>query len=97
MSGEGQDRTGDTAIFSRVLYQLSYLAEAAAILPRPCARPLNATASGTVLPLLEGRCDHLHQTTFPARRQVDSRDRLGARSTAISAPTSVAVSSAALP
>ena len=24
---EGQDRTGDTAIFSRVLYQLSYLAE----------------------------------------------------------------------
>ena len=25
---EGQDRTGDTAIFSRVLYQLSYLAGA---------------------------------------------------------------------
>jgi hypothetical protein len=24
--GEGRDRTGDTAIFSRVLYQLSYLA-----------------------------------------------------------------------
>ena len=26
-NGEGQDRTGDTTIFSRVLYQLSYLAE----------------------------------------------------------------------
>ncbi len=25
-SGEGRNRTGDTAIFSRVLYQLSYLA-----------------------------------------------------------------------
>ena len=27
-SSEGRDRTGDTTIFSRVLYQLSYLAEA---------------------------------------------------------------------
>jgi hypothetical protein len=26
MNGEGQNRTGDTTIFSRVLYQLSYLA-----------------------------------------------------------------------
>ena len=26
MSGEGRDRTGDTTVFSRVLYQLSYLA-----------------------------------------------------------------------
>lgn len=26
-SGEGRDRTGDTTIFSRVLYQLSYLAK----------------------------------------------------------------------
>jgi hypothetical protein len=25
--GEGQNRTADTTIFSRVLYQLSYLAE----------------------------------------------------------------------
>jgi hypothetical protein len=25
--GEGRNRTGDTTIFSRVLYQLSYLAE----------------------------------------------------------------------
>jgi hypothetical protein len=25
-SGEGRTRTGDTSIFSRVLYQLSYLA-----------------------------------------------------------------------
>jgi hypothetical protein len=24
--GQGQDRTADTAVFSRVLYQLSYLA-----------------------------------------------------------------------
>ena len=28
--GEGQNRTGDTTIFSRVLYQLSYLAGEAA-------------------------------------------------------------------
>jgi hypothetical protein len=28
MDGEGQNRTGDTTIFSRVLYQLSYLAAA---------------------------------------------------------------------
>ena len=28
-NGEGRNRTGDTTIFSRVLYQLSYLAEAA--------------------------------------------------------------------
>jgi hypothetical protein len=27
-NGEGRNRTGDTTIFSRVLYQLSYLAEA---------------------------------------------------------------------
>jgi hypothetical protein len=26
VNGEGQSRTGDTTIFSRVLYQLSYLA-----------------------------------------------------------------------
>jgi hypothetical protein len=26
--GQGQDRTADTAVFSRVLYQLSYLARA---------------------------------------------------------------------
>ena len=26
MSGEGRTRTGDTPVFSRVLYQLSYLA-----------------------------------------------------------------------
>jgi hypothetical protein len=30
LNGEGQNRTGDTTIFSRVLYQLSYLAEEAA-------------------------------------------------------------------
>jgi hypothetical protein len=28
--GEAQNRTGDTTIFSRVLYQLSYLADEAA-------------------------------------------------------------------
>ena len=27
--GEGRNRTGDTTVFSRVLYQLSYLAAAA--------------------------------------------------------------------
>ena len=30
-SGEGRNRTGDTTVFSRVLYQLSYLARAAAV------------------------------------------------------------------
>ena len=30
-SGEGQNRTGDTTIFSRVLYQLSYLARNAMV------------------------------------------------------------------
>ena len=29
-NGEGRNRTGDTTIFSRVLYQLSYLAVAEA-------------------------------------------------------------------
>jgi hypothetical protein len=29
--GEGQNRTGDTTIFSRVLYQLSYLAGEAVV------------------------------------------------------------------
>ena len=29
LNGEGRNRTGDTTIFSRVLYQLSYLAAAA--------------------------------------------------------------------
>jgi hypothetical protein len=32
--GEGRNRTGDTTVFSRVLYQLSYLAER-----RPVYRP----------------------------------------------------------
>jgi hypothetical protein len=69
-------------------------------LPRRAAvilRGLAATASGTVLPLHEGRCDHLHQTTFPGRRQVGFPVRSGARSTTIWPPTSIAVSSAALP
>ena len=29
LDGEGRNRTGDTTIFSRVLYQLSYLAAGA--------------------------------------------------------------------
>src|SRR5512133_3680601 len=33
-SGEGRNRTGDTTVFSRVLYQLSYLARAARSLAR---------------------------------------------------------------
>ena len=45
-SGEGQNRTADTAIFSRVLCQLSYLAG----LPRIAARLLASVArpSGAV-------------------------------------------------
>jgi hypothetical protein len=53
--GEGQNRTVDTAIFSRVLYQLSYLAAGMSL---PCVSApatQKEAASGTVLPLLEGR------------------------------------------
>jgi hypothetical protein len=31
--GEGRNRTGDTTVFSRVLYRLSYLAKAGDIVP----------------------------------------------------------------
>ena len=34
-SGEGQDRTADTAVFSRVLYRLSYLAADTACIAVP--------------------------------------------------------------
>ena len=71
-NGEGQDRTGDTTIFSRVLYQLSYLAGRRTVY-RPGVRTReSATASGTVLPLREGRCDPLHHSTFSAPGQVNS-------------------------
>ena len=33
-SAETQDRTGDTAIFSRVLYQLSYLGQTVSVVKR---------------------------------------------------------------
>src|SRR5262245_23763874 len=64
-SGEGRNRTGDTTVFSRVLYQLSYLAEADASLPaggegfpgqkvpRTSRRPSGAEASGPVRPCRE--------------------------------------------
>ncbi len=41
-NGETRTRTGDTTIFSRVLYQLSYLAE------RPAKRPLYASSPAAV-------------------------------------------------
>jgi hypothetical protein len=31
VSGEGRNRTGDTTVFSRVLYRLSYLARRGAV------------------------------------------------------------------
>ena len=34
--GEGRDRTGDTTVFSRVLYQLSYLAAGVKCSAAPC-------------------------------------------------------------
>ena len=34
LDGEGRNRTGDTTIFSRVLYQLSYLAARAGMVAR---------------------------------------------------------------
>src|SRR6185437_13335664 len=95
--GEGQDRTGDTTIFSRVLYQLSYLAGRRTVYRPGVPTREGATASGTVLPLREGRCDPLHHSTFSAPGQVTSPYSFGARSMAISTPTSAAVSSAAFP
>jgi hypothetical protein len=35
VNGEGRNRTGDTTIFSRVLYQLSYLAWMSAVAAQP--------------------------------------------------------------
>ena len=35
--GEGRNRTGDTTVFSRVLYQLSYLAKAVRVYRRDSA------------------------------------------------------------
>ena len=73
--GEGRDRTSDTAIFSRVLYQLSYLAAG-----RESIRADKGTASGTVLPLLGGRSTTPDSSTprppgqaiasVPARREL---------------------------
>ena len=46
--GETQTRTGDTTIFSRVLYQLSYLAERASMLPAHALRsPAGQSARGS--------------------------------------------------
>ncbi|MDX6546157.1 MAG: hypothetical protein QOG02_1931 [Gaiellales bacterium] len=88
--GEGQSRTADTAIFSRVLYQLSYLAAAPSVPRRLRPRPHHEeAASGTVLPLLEGR-SYLHTITPRRRRQ-------GANSSCTSLPDSASISSAALP
>ena len=36
--GEGRNRTGDPTVFSRVLYQLSYLAEGGQSSPGSCSR-----------------------------------------------------------
>src|SRR2546423_3353118 len=59
-SGEGRNRTGDTTVFSRVLYQLSYLARARSLAARPGpergAKPRGfrpVRASGPVLPRRE--------------------------------------------
>src|SRR3954452_13421561 len=47
-SGETQTRTGDTTIFSRVLYQLSYLAEAATrVAPAPVQPAAQACSVGS--------------------------------------------------
>ena len=59
---EGQDRTGDTAIFSRVLYRLSYLGPMANHVGYPSAVRRIPRAFGTVpagarcpSPLLQAR------------------------------------------
>src|SRR3954467_15340466 len=50
--GEGQDRTGDTTIFSRVLYQLSYLAGRRTVYPPGRLRPrtCNGLRDGATAP-----------------------------------------------
>jgi hypothetical protein len=35
VNGEGRNRTGDTTVFSRVLYRLSYLASGGSLAPVP--------------------------------------------------------------
>ena len=45
-NGETRTRTGDTTIFSRVLYQLSYLAAAVRIPPPTAYLPDQARSSG---------------------------------------------------
>ena len=42
MDGEGRNRTADTTIFSRVLYQLSYLASVGKASDEDADRPLSA-------------------------------------------------------
>ena len=94
---ESQNRTGDTAIFSRVLYQLSYLAGRRAFYRRAAPGHTNATASGTVLPLLGGRSTTPDSSTPGTPGQAPRPRRLGENSTPISLPAPVAASSAALP
>ena len=68
---ESQIRTGDTAIFSRVLYQLSYLAEPGESIQCAHHGSHKEAASGTVLPLLEGRLKYAslkHETAPKSRR-----------------------------
>ncbi len=43
--GEGQNRTGDTTIFSRVLYQLSYLARRRMVATHLGSRALHSRAA----------------------------------------------------
>src|SRR3954454_7799564 len=59
-SGEGQNRTGDTTIFSRVLYQLSYLAEGAKASVREATRSTVAVVlARQPVPLTRGSKDPL--------------------------------------
>ena len=50
--GEGQSRTADTAIFSRVLYQLSYLAAGVSLprAPRQTATQMSGLRDGDTAP-----------------------------------------------
>ena len=53
-SGEGRNRTADTAVFSRVLYQLSYLPYRRASRLR-LARPARPTGFDPAISALTGR------------------------------------------
>ena len=90
IDGEGQNRTVDTAIFSRVLYQLSYLAAAPSLPRRPGLRLISKKRP-------PGRCYRSSKAALAKHPTTPWRPRQGANWSQISLPGSASISSAALP